>query len=388
MTTTMLKPVIGAEGPFVSVHIDVSRSDPAGSTEVEVRWRDLRRSLEEQGADPAAVELAGEAVLAPTGVGGECARSVVATASGVLIDRLLPVSPSQDVARWSPVPSLGPLLHGAGREVKRLMVQVDREGADLALVLPGAARPAEEAEVGGGHDELHKIPGGGWSQLRYQRRVEDSMERNAEAVAAEVDRVVMEHKPQAVLLSGDVRVRGLVRASVRQEVVAVLRDVEGSGRADGENHAAAERAVNDVLDAVRAEHRQASAAAFAEHRGQDAGAVDGLAAVAEVLGRGQVSELLLAESSRLNERTLWCGATALELGVSRGDLADPDAARELPAEDAIIFAAISQDAAVTWVLDEELELADGVGASLRWNDASTPHDLSPSMSGDAHRGNV
>ena len=51
------------------------------------------------------------------------------------------------------------------------------------------------------------------------------------------------------------------------------------------------------------------------------------------------------------------------------------------ADTALIWALVNGDSGVTLLDPDQRELADGVGALLRWSDRSTPHDGVPSMPG-------
>ena len=113
--------------------------------------------------------------------------------------------------------------------------------------------------------------------------------------------------------------------------------------------------------------------------------------VIEVLRRGQVSELVLhvdALSQGLSEQQLWVGDEPLQLASSPDDLAAigvSDGARQLPADVALVRAAIGQDAGVTFAENGSVDLVDGIGAVLRWSDGSTPSESVPTQSADQAR---
>ena len=130
---------------------------------------------------------------------------------------------------------------------------------------------------------------------------------------------------------------------------------------------------------------------FREAQGRGEGAVTALDDVIEVLRRGQVSELVLhvdALSQGLSEQQLWVGDEPLQLASSAEDLAAigvSDGARQLPADVALVRAAIGQDAGLTFAEDGSVDLVDGVGAILRWSDGSTPSEAVPTQSADQAR---
>ena len=402
MKLDSLKPLLHHDGPLTTVCLDVTRGDESsGDREVRSRWNGMRRSLEQAGAPAETVAAIEEVVLRPTHVAGPHGRYVVAARGRVLWDQVLPEPPARDEAFHDGAPSLVPAVAALVEEVRYLLVEVDRLGADLRW--PGIGAPDAEhgsgagrvEHVEGGHDVLHTFGGGGWSHQRFQARVQDSWERNAEAVAAELDRVVAEHRPELVLITGDVRALPLVRAAVGRQAAELLVEVPGGSRADGVKEDVFAQHVADVLEAYRARRREAVVDRLREALGRGDGAVTSLADLVDVLRKGQVAELVVlrtaggASVARLNERRLWTGPEPLQLGTRRGDLAalgvPDDAASELRADVAVLRAVVAQDSGFTYAEEGSIELADGVGALLRWSDAATPHETAPSYTADRKR---
>src|SRR5665647_2404807 len=121
----------------------------------------------------------------------------------------------------------------------------------------GAGVSVPDADhVEGGHDVLHKVRAGGWSHRRMQSRAEDSWERNAEAVAAELDRAVVEHRPELVLITGDVRAVAMIREELGRPTADLLVEVPGGSRADGVKEDVFGVNVHRVLEAHRARRRE------------------------------------------------------------------------------------------------------------------------------------
>jgi hypothetical protein len=77
--------------------------------------------------------------------------------------------------------------------------------------------------------------------------VEDSWERNAEEVAAEVDRLFRRFAPEVVLVTGDEHALSALTAALVKPVLDKLVRIEGGGRAAGTSqealHESAERAL-------------------------------------------------------------------------------------------------------------------------------------------------
>lgn len=383
MDLRWLKPLLGRPAPFTSVFLDATRADVSGDEEVLGRWRALRRELEPQGAPRAVLDEIEERVSRPLGVSGPHGRVLLADAEQVLVDRVVADPPSASSATCGPVPVLLPAARAADESTRSLLVVVDRQGADLTWSDGTGVRAVERHTVEGGHDVLHKIREGGLSD----KRAEDSWERNAETVAAELDRELTRRDPEVVLLTGDVRAVALVRDAVGQPVRDRLVEVPGGSRAEGV-HRDFETKVAEALEAFRWRRREASLARYREQQGRGSGAVTALEDVVAVLQRGQVAELVVSPTAGLGSRTLWVGPDPLQLAASEADLATigvDGEVRSMPADAALLRAAVGQDAGLTLADDGQVELVDGVGAVLRWSDGSTPSEAVPTLSSDQMR---
>lgn len=386
-----LKPLLGRPSPFTTVYLDVTRADAAGEAEAADRWRGLRRGLERDGAPTAVLDEIGDRVAVPTGVRGPHGRVVVADADGVVVDRVLLQPPAQSTAEVGDAPALLPAVRAADETVTYLVVVTDRNGADLAWhTSDGAHGPSRREVVEGGHDDVHKTREGALSR-RSQTRAEDSWQRNAEAVAAAVDRALADEPLDVVVLTGDVRAVALVKDELGRAAAEAVVEVAGGARGEGARGDVFDARVGEALEAVRERRRTAVLDRFREAQGRGEGAVTALDDVIDVLRRGQVSELVLqvdALGGGLGERELWVGPEPLQLAASPSDLAalgvtgEP---RSMAAGVALLRAAIGQDAGVTFAEDGSVDLVDGIGAVLRWSDGSTPSEAVPTQSADQRR---
>lgn len=395
MKLDSLKPLLDHHGPLTTVCLDVSRDDEAGDKEVRNRWQGVRRTLESLGTPTESMDVLEEVVLTKTGVPGPHGRFVVASGPDVLYDRLLAAPPVRAEAFHDGAPALMPAVHAECEWVDFLLVAVDRAGADLTW--PGLGSRLNNGEsqehVDGGHDVLHKVRRGGLSNRRMQTRVEDSWERNAAAVAAELDKVVMESKPELVLLTGDVRAVALLRDAVGRPTAELIVEVAGGSRAEGVNEHAFRLQVRATLEEYRARRRERVANRLRQELGRGEAAVTELSDVVEVLRRGQVDELVIMEDAAgvpapLADRQIWVGSEPLELGLTRSDveaLGVGDQAHQLRADIAVLRAVIAQDAGVTFLLEGNADLVDGIGALLRWSDAATPSETAPAYSAGVGR---
>lgn len=367
MNLSWLMPVLETEGPFLSIYIDSTRTDPSSASGLSTRWGHFRSKLAADGAPEEILEEIEETLLEPSPIGGRHGRAILATGSDILVDRVLPAPPRQDSAHWGDEPVLVPLLQVIPYAVRQLLVEVDRSGADLHLRAPENPKITkndnglgEDASVDGGHDELHKssVGGGsqhGWRSSNLEARVEDSWERNAEAVASKVDSIVRDRQLDMLLLTGDVRAQSLLKDELSKEALAILKEVPGGTRGVSLDRASFREEMARVTEEFIKSRQKSLADQFTENQSRGGESVAGASEVAEALQRGQVSELILT------------------IG------AEPDNAEELTRQ------ALATDAGISTLGAEYANLPEGVGALLRWRDDATPSNSLSSMSSDHGR---
>ena len=354
-----------------------------GTTALELRWEAHARRLADLGAPQEVVDAAGAAAVSPTGRPGPAGRLVVADARGVALDLVLPEPPVREATTWGPVPHLMPAVRAFPAATSYALVEVDGAGADL-LVVGARGEPLDAQTVEGGHDILHKVPGGGWAHRRLQMRVEDSIERNADVVAARIWDEVRRHDPDVVLLAGEDKPAAAVLGSVAVQVRARVVRLRHGGRAAGVDARARDDEISQVLAEIERDRRAALLDRFASAQSRQQEAVEGLDAVLEVLQRQQVDELLLHDDPS-SDRALQATGIPGQLAQDRADLlgmgARDDDIAEVRADAAIVWALVGSGAGITLLAEDDPPLPDGVAALLRYSDVSTPHDAAPSMPG-------
>lgn len=367
MKLPWLKPALEHDGPILSVYIDTTRTDPNAAAELAIRWGQLRTQLIAAGAPEALLDEVEKTVRPPSAIGGRHGRAILASASEILVNRVLPVPPHQDFAHWGDNAALLPLLQLTPYSISQLLIEVDRSGADLHLRAPENptinpapnGRGADES-VDGGHDELHKarIGGGsqhGWRTNNFQARVEDSWERNAEVVAEKVNKLAMQHKPDMVILTGDIRAQSLLKPELRQEVLARLHIAAGGTRGVSLERASFREELSRITQEFIDRKQQDLAEQFREQQARDAPSIAGAAEVAVAFDRGQVDQLVFVpgnESENIEE---------------------------------LLRKAILTDAGVSALQQGYEPIPEGVGALLRWRDDTTPSNRASSMTGDPAR---
>lgn len=367
MKLPWLKPALEVPGPLTSVHIDTTRTDPHAAGELEARWGRMRSALTADGAPAPLLDRIEETVLSPSPIGGRHGRTLLASDTEILVDRVLPAPPLTESARRGAHPQLLPLLQLTPFAVTQLLIVVDRAGADLHLRAPdnpsiahGPNDLGEDASVEGGHDELHKAHAGGgtqhgWRGSNFEARVEDSWDRNADAVAGTVERILREKDPDMLMLSGDVRAIGLLKEALGHDARERVIEVPGGTRGVAFDRGPFREELVRVTEEFVARRQQDLAERFRESQARDGASVGGAAEVSQALARGQVEELMFVTANA------------------------PESIEHL------LRQALLTDAAVSALPEDAEGIPEGVGALLRWRDGTTPSNSIGSMTGDSRR---
>ncbi|MDP9436503.1 MAG: hypothetical protein M3P93_15450 [Actinomycetota bacterium] len=363
-----LTPVVTAEGPFVTVLVDSESDVEQAADKYDLEWKNVLKELESEGVDARTVEAVGAAR-------GEhaqgAARLVIATVpdSTVRLAVSLVAPPRRPVVEVAALPRLRPLVEDLTNRVPHVVVLADRTGADVAAYFD-AEQVAKEVTVKGTQLHLKKVQVGGWAHHRYQHRAEDRWEKNAKLIAETVAQLVPQVGAQLVVGVGDQRELQLVHEHLPTEQQTLWRELPGSRGQDGSEELVPQR-VADLLALHVAQSTLDLLAEYAQERGQQKRACDGLADVVDALRKAQVETLLITTDTE-EHGTLWFGpepsviATTgrelIELGVE-----DP---KEGPLVDVLIRAAVGTGAGVQLV-PGEMEQAPqaGVGAVLRYADS-------------------
>nr|BFE82281.1 hypothetical protein GCM10020093_048820 [Planobispora longispora] len=176
-------------------------------------------------------------------------RAAFACGGEVLYTEALPDKPRREIARWSPLPHVMPLLAQRGENVPHIQVLVDHAGADVIVVGAGSPR---RSTVQAQDWPLQKTGKGGWSQRRYESSVEEAWEQNAKAVAEAVDKEVRRMDIVLVVVAGDPKSVSLLQSHLGHEASERVVLVEHGNRAAGSDpfpfHKEVEAAIDDWLD--------------------------------------------------------------------------------------------------------------------------------------------
>jgi peptide subunit release factor 1 (eRF1) len=213
---------------------------------------------------------------------------------------------------------------------------------------------------------MHRVKVGGWSQARYQRRVENAQAQHAKEVAEHLVEIVREDRISQIVIAGDSETVPVLMEHLPQEIRGMV--IEGPKIA---NHASEQEIFSATIDTIKEESAKTEAEKV--NRLLEAYRARGLAVVGpeatlEALTNGQVDELLLSKLlERTNEEPVLIDAVvAPEIPDSSGGT-ESDQPREASLPDLLVTKATQTSAAITFIEDSTLlESVGGVGAILRW----------------------
>lgn len=367
MQLERLRTVLDHAGPYVTLHLDVSRDSENGAEQVESRWTTVRHELERRSAPGELIEELGRRVLENTHVPGEVRRTIVAAGDEVLLDDVQPGHhPYPEVVDVDALPDLASWIDIEDQAYPFVLAVVDRIGGDVAAYRAAGRAPVDQETVEGETFYITKVPQGDWAQKQFQQTAEDRWRENAELVAGAVRSAAFSSGARTVLVAGEVR----ARAEVVKAIEALdhglgerVIEIESGGRAEGASEDALWGEVHERLRDLVAADDADVAGRLAEGRGRAEGVATGVDEVLDALVKGQVEQLVV-DLQALAEKTVSPG---------RYDgLALPPSAMEsdsLPADRVLVAAAALTGASLT-VLPASMARGGGASAILRWDDRS------------------
>ena len=346
-------------GPFVTVHMDVSRDTEVAPQQLESRWTTASHELESVGVDRALIDQLGERVHQVPGVPGEARRTLVAVDTIVFDDVRAGHSIWPEVTSLSPLPDLAGWLHQVDGQLSFVLVTADREGADIDFYRASSKPDPEHEEVHGQNLHITKVPQGDWAQKEFQQTAENVWRKNARDVADAVRHVTSAHRPRIVLVAGDVRARTEI-ASALDGLSSEITQLDAGGRAAGSSTEALWAQVQEVLASLEAHDEQEISGRLQEATNRGSGATLGLDDTLDALVQGKVERLVLDLQAAREIGVRPAKHPGLALPASAGE------ADELPADEVLVAAGAATDAQLS-VLPAAQTKGGGIAALLRWD---------------------
>jgi hypothetical protein len=369
MQLSFLRPICAHPGPWASVYLDASRDTHDAHPALDVRWRNLQERLREQGTDARTVGALDEVVRGHDPMPGDYGLAAFAADGRVMLTEYLSAPPRRDIAAFGPIAHTMPLVAQRGEQIPWVRVLTDRTGADLIAVSAGGV-PRRARVTGGQRWPIRKVDPGGWSQRHFQQGAQLTWQRNAGDAAAATAQLAERVGAEVIVIAGETRARQLLAEQLPEFWRDRVVQTDAGFRAAGADLEALDDVTVQAIAEVAAAHTDVALDRFGmqQHVGR------GLDAVVTALQRGQVDTMLIVDDPS-STAELWVGPEPTDIATTADELRElsvPDP-RRVRADAALVRALVGTDAGVT-VLDRDQapELTDGVGAVLRYVDASTP----------------
>jgi hypothetical protein len=298
-----------------------------------------------------------------------CARYLAVREGAVEVNQvLLTAIPGDGWGRVGHVLDPLPLLLRDAFDFDALLVEAERDGATIWHRHSEFA-PLQETDPGerveGDTDTLHKIPGGGWSQLRYQRHTEETWKQNEKEVAQRVAELVDRFRPRVIVLAGDIHAVQLVREALPSAAQDLLAAEPLEASAGDDREALFQRFERVVAEVAATAEYELAERLFSRSDGEGRREALGVGEVVAALQEGQV-DTLFVPGHHDDERTVialdaapWV-ATAPEQAFGAGELGI------VPVSAGLARAAILTDADVIVAAEGELPDHAPAAALLRW----------------------
>ena len=228
----------------------------------------------------------------------------------------------------------------------------------------GLGESLETEEVKG--KKVQRVKVGGWSQARYQRRVQNAHQNHAKEVVESLGRIVREEGIRSIVLTGDPQMMPNIQDEMPKDLADKVVDVLKM-----DLKASDQEVFSTTVDRMREEDAATDAEKvarlFREYRARGL-ACTGPQETLEALANGQVDELLIStsiEESHREEEPV-DAILAPDIPDSTGGT-ESDEPRQALLADLLVTKARQTDAQVSFIQDPELLAdVDGVGAFLRW----------------------
>ena len=259
-------------------------------------------------------------------------------------------------------PHLYPLARLIDESRKYAVLVADTNRARIFVFGRGRVIATDEVQS----DSLSHTQVGGWSQLRYQRHVENLHLHHAKDTIEALERVVREDAIEHVIIAGDEVIIPLLRDQLSSELA---KKVDDTMRLDirTPDH----EIMKLTLQTFRAREAAVDKKKIDELQDAVSGAglgVSGTADTLAALSNGQVDELFLAAAMNEIDQEPDEVSAILKAYAPGAENETPDAGRRRIIVDELIRRAKGTGARIRFIADTSLLTAmGGVGATLRYN---------------------
>jgi hypothetical protein len=265
-----------------------------------------------------------------------------------------------------PVPDLLPLVKHRPQDFPYVVAEVSRDEGEIRLHHAGRREVTQSQDVQGSSENLSKVPGGGWAQGKFQHRTEEIWRRNADQIAGEIDRTIRDSGARLLILSGDVRARGLVQEQLAEASRSVLTVVESHTHAPGTDREAFNAEIEERVAQQWAADQEQVMERLAVQEGQaNPESATGVGAVVHALQQAQVDVLILNDRALADRHMLALGAEPW-IATAEEESLGAEILGRIPAPSALLRAAALTDARILLVPGPALPDGVDIAALLRW----------------------
>lgn len=277
-------------------------------------------------------------------------------------------------------PYIFPMARLIAQNPRYVCAWADTNAANI-YVFGGELAVNAETPLGAQVEEIQNVKTqrqqqGGWSQQRFQRRLENFHQQHAKEVVETLDKLVRDDKIEMVVLSGDAaRIIQLLRDEMSKELSEKVIDEMNLNQYASEKELY--EASHEVVQRYERKLDAEKIAQLSDEVGADNLGITGVSATLAALSNGQVQELFIlsdTERIRYNERKV---EQVLEDYAPGDDNsandAMPDTSERRQVLDELIVRAINSSARIRFIEDPTLLMnVGGVGALLRYKIEENP----------------
>ncbi len=303
-----LTDAVRTAGGWSTVHLDLSgdRENPEGLA--ESRRRSVVDRLAARGADAGTAAALSAALSTPSRLPSPFSRYLLARGGEVVVDEAIPGPAPRETLEVGDLPVLAPLIRSGVDEFAYLVVRTSRDGGDVAVHRTGAFFPDTTATVAGRTDTLHKANSGGWSHLNHHEHVEEIWKQTQSELAGEVDRLVQAERPRLLVVSGDVRARGLLLEALGERSASIAVELKKDTRPDAGGEAALAAFATEQVAAVERRERADAVDLLRTRSAHPRPTADvGVLGTVEALRQAQVDTLFIDVDAVADETVLALG---------------------------------------------------------------------------------
>lgn len=252
-------------------------------------------------------------------------------------------------------PHVFPLERLADQYQSYAALLVNTNAARLYVFSAGAA----QREITVKNKKGKRVSAGGWSQARYQRRVENLHTKHMKEVAEAVDRLVREENIARILVAGDEVALPLLREQVAPATAELMTEVGGVDIKTPEDEVF--RVTLEAFREADQQNDQERVDALLNAYRSGGLATVGLTGVRAALERGQVDRLLVPAAPAAGT------ADQASANVEQSGSKEQRSSLDEAAIEELVTLARRTDAEITFIEDARLlEPARHVGAMLRY----------------------